>query len=509
MKLTAFSAPAKAGGKTSVRLSNGPGAAALALLLAATLAGGCATLPSVGPDYAPPKVPLPDAWHTDVSTPQDLPPPTPAAQRLADWWRQLGDPQLDRLIDTALADNLDLKLAQARLRQARASREQAVGGYYPTVTTSAGASRTKASTGGQAGLPETSAQSMYNVGFDASWELDLFGGTRRAVEAATADLQASQANLDDARVSLVAEVAQNYVDLRSYQQRLAIARANLESQTETERITDWRAQAGLDSASDVERARTTLEQTRASIPDLDIGLVAAKNRLAVLLGLHPGELDARLAEVRPLPAAPAGIASGIPAQVLRQRPDLLAAERTLAAETARVGQKLAQRFPSLSLSGTLGWQAATLGGLGATGSLLNSIAGTLAATLFDGGRLRSAVEIQSAVQEQALVSYEQSVLTALEEVENALREFASSEERTTARRAAAESALRAADLTRSMYASGLSDFEEVLDTERTRLTAENDLAQAEATRLQSLIKLYKALGGGWQPASGQQEHTAS
>jgi outer membrane protein TolC len=194
------------------------------------------------------------------------------------------------------------------------------------------------------------------------------------------------------------------------------------------------------------------------------------------------------------------VASGIPADVLRQRPDLIAAERTLAAETARVGQKLAQHYPSLNLTASFGWQAYSLGGLGAAGSLTHALGGTLAATLFDAGRLRAQVEIQNAVQEQALVTYRSSVLTALEEVENALVGYAAARERVDARRAAADSARNAADLARKLYQSGLTDFQQVLDTQRTQLTAEDNLAVADATLRTSLIALYKALGGGWEGA---------
>lgn len=464
------------------------------LWLAVMLLGGCSQLPSVGPDYQLPTLAVPAGWTAT------LPAPAEQAPDLARWWQQLDDPLLDRLVGEALAGSLDLRLARSRLRQARAAREQSMSGFFPTLTASTAASRSKNAQVVSA-VPE---RTLYDAGFDASWEIDLFGGTRRAVEAATAGQAATAANLENARVSLVAEVAQNYVDVRSYQRRLAIARDNLASQSETLQITEWRNQAGLASSSDVEQARTNREQTRAGIPDLEVGLSAAENRLAVLLGRQPGALHAELLDPRPLPTVKAAIGAGIPADVLRQRPDLIAAERTLAAETARVGQKLAARFPSLALSGSFGWQAYSFAALGGSDTLLRTLGGSLAATLFDGGKLRSAVDIQSAVQEEALISYEASVLVALEEVENALVAYAASRERVDARRQAAESARNAAQLSRSLYESGLADFQKVLETERTRLTAEDSLATAEATVLSSLIKLYKALGGGWeQPATAQ------
>lgn len=466
-----------------------PRSHALPLLLTLALLGGCAAhLPSVGPDYQPPELPMPKAWSIDIA---DAVPPPATRQTLTNWWRQFDDPLLDRLIEIALADGLDLRLAQARLRQARAGRALAEAEPLPVLSASTGASRNNG-----AAAP---SRTTYDAGFDAVWEIDIFGGSRRAIEAAAADQQAAEAKLGQARISLLAEVARNYVEFRSYQQRLAIARNHLASQEETAQITQWRYQAGLAAAGDVEQARTSREQTRATLPDLQIGLAAAENRLATLLGRNPGELPAELAEPRALPAVPPTMAADIPAAVLRQRPDLIAAERTLAAETARIGQKQAQRFPSLNLNGSFGWQAYRYTALGGGDTLVRALGGALAATLFDGGRLRNTVEIQNAVQEQALLAYRNSVLTALEEVENALQTHAAGHERLAARRAAAAAAREAAQLTQQLYQSGLADFQKVLETERTRLSAEDSLATAEAALRTSLIGLYKALGGGWQP----------
>lgn len=451
----------------------------------------------VGPDYRLPNLSLPHAWFTEP------PPPVvtdKAETYLARWWTQFADPQLDWLIEQALAGSLDLKLAQARLQQARTSRQSAVAGLSPTLSASLGGNRSKTS----AAIAPQPTRTLYDAGFDAAWELDVFGGNRRSLEAATADLAASQASADNARVSLVAEVARNYVELRADQRRVAIARDNLASQGETLQITEWRYQAGLARASEVEQARTAREQTRAGIPDLEVALAAAENRLAVLLGRHPGELHEQLAGPQPLPAIPENVAAGIPADVLRQRPDLIAAERSLAAETARVGQKLAQRFPSLTLSGTFGWQAYSLAALGGSGTIARALGGTLAATLFDGGRLKSQVAVQSAVQEQALLSYQGSVLAALEEIENALKAYAAGRERVDARRAAAESARNAAELSRNLYQSGLADFQQVLETQRTQLSTEDSLAIADAALRTALITLYKALGGGWEATAGDQ-----
>jgi NodT family efflux transporter outer membrane factor (OMF) lipoprotein len=471
------------------------------LLARLILAGALGWPAGAGPEPA-----LPPGW-TGLDPDAGLGDRPASGPVLARWWEQLGDPRLDDLVREALAGSPDLQLARARLREARATRLQVRSSLAPTLAATAGAQNGQygAGTGGvqngqygAGGVPG----SLYDAGFDASWEADLFGAGRRGLEAATADVQASAASLVEVRVALLAEVAEAYVELRSAQRRGAIARANLASQTETVQITRWRCQAGLAPDTDLEQARTSQEQTRAALPDLEAAQASARHRLAVLLGRSPGALDPRLAEPAPLPRVPAAVAAGIPAGVLRQRPDLIAAERTLAAETARTRQKRAQRFPSLDLTASFGWQAYSLSALGGAGTLARTLGGTLAATLFDGGRLRSAVAIQDAVQEQALITYQQSVLTALEEVEDALAAYARSRDRVAALAAAAQAAASAAELAHQRYLAGLVDFRTVLDTERTRLGVEDDLAVAEAARLTHLIQLYKALGGGWEGAAG-------
>lgn len=458
------------------------GATALAILLA-----GCA---SVGPDYVAPAPVAPAAWRGAAAA--GVPPAFVAD--LSRWWTQLGDHELDTLIDTALADSIDLDAARARLREARARRLQAGAAQWPSVTASGAATRSRndASSAGTVNL--------YNAGFDASWEADLFGGTRRSIEAAQADLQASQASLHDAQVSLVAEVALNYVELRSAQARLAIAHANLDSQGETLQLTDWRVQAGLASAVDLEQARSNYAQTLAQIPTLQTTLTEAQYRLDILLGRTPGTLAAQLGTPAPLPslpALPAQLALGIPADTLRQRPDVRAAERRLAADTARIGVATAALYPSLRLSGSIGTEALTLGALGSAGTVARSLAAGVSGVLFDGGALRQQVEIQKAVRDQSLAAYRSSVLTALQDVENALAELSNGTSRRDALRTATEAARNAALLARQRYQSGLIDFQTVLDTERSLRSVEDSLASAEADRVSAFIRLYKALGGGW------------
>ncbi|MBI4997948.1 MAG: efflux transporter outer membrane subunit [Rhodocyclales bacterium] len=467
------------------------------LLLAAMLVwlGGCTQIPPL-PDSVRNEA-LPAAWRTTDTAIK------PAATRdLSSWWRQLGDPVLDDLIERALVEASDMRTAQARLKQVRASRDLAVANLFPSLGASGSASRSKS---GTAAGGSGATQTVYSAGFDASWEPSIFGGQRDAASGAEADLAASGATLDATRVSLAAEVALEYVTLRTYQQRLAIARDNTASQAETLQITDWKRQAGLATTLDVEQARTNLEQSRASIPSLEAGRATAEHRLAVLTGQAPGSLRERLQEIKPLPAPPDEIAVGIPADTLRQRPDVRAAEFALRGEMARSAEQRAARYPSLTLSGSWGWQAFSTAALGGSDTLVRSLAGSLAATLFDGGRIRARIGAQNAVEEQALVAYEASILSALEDVENALVSYAAGRERLDTRRRAAESARNAALLARTLYQAGSADFQKVLDTDRTRLTAEDGLAAAEGDLLAAVVKLYKALGGGWRAGGETQD----
>lgn len=463
------------------------------ILLASLVLVGCVT---VGPDYTPPEPDVPSTWRQIDTTAK---PAMHAAVTgdISQWWRGLNDPLLTGLIDEALLANNDLRSAQARLRQARAQRTVAVAGRYPAVTASGSASRSRSSE--EAGSGTT--RNYFSAGFDASWEADVFGGVRRGVEAAEADLESSEASLAYTRVTLASEVALGYVEMRTLQSRLGIARDNLASQSETLQITEWRAQAGLTSSQDVEQARSNREQTRAQIPTLETSLAEAEHSLDILLGKAPGTLHARFVEAAGLPSVPAEIAIGIPAETLRQRPDVRAAERTLAAETARLGVAEAARYPSFNLSGSIGLDALTLGAMGNSSAAASSLLAGITAPIFDAGRLRAQVDIQDAVREQARIAYEQTVLTALQDVENALVELARSQERVEALGNATESARVAAELARQRYSSGLIDFQSVLDTERTLLSNEDSLASAREFVVQALIRLYKALGGGWTPDS--------
>jgi NodT family efflux transporter outer membrane factor (OMF) lipoprotein len=399
---------------------------------------------------------------------------------------------------SAQRNNLDIRQAEARFRQARARYQQATAERMPTASFNASGSRSRSSesTGGASGA----TRSSYANSLDASWELDLFGGKRRAAESANASLEASQEALRDVMVSLLAEVALNYVQYRSAQTRLALVATHLAAQTETYDITRWRQQANLVTQLDVDQARMSQEQTRAELPVLRTSMEQAEHQLAILLGVPPGSLKERLsAGTAAAPAAASELAVGVPADVLRQRPDVREAERRLAAQTAQIGVAAAARYPDLTLSGSIGVEALELGNLYSAGA--RTARGLLKAGLnvFDGGRVRQNIAIQTALQEEALAAYEATVLAALKEVEDSLVAYANERAREQALQDAATAGDSAFKLARDKYASGLTDFQTVLSTQQSLLTVQSALASSHSEVTSDLIRLYKALGGGWTP----------
>ncbi len=450
---------------------------------------GCAT---VGPDYVLPDTPMPEAWHTPEKS--GLVGEHLNKGALAGWWSILNDPILTNLVESAVAGNLDLKEARARVREARARRGISEAGRFPTIDASGSARSSRSSEETGSGRE----RELYTAGFDAAWELDIFGGIKRAVEVAGAELQASEEDLRDVLVSLLAEVALNYVELRSFQTRLSVAEANLDAQKKTYNITRWRRQAGLTTQLDVEQAKYSLEQTRAQIPGLQTGLEQAKNRLAVLIGQHPGSLRDALAERKAIPVTPLEVAIGVPADILRRRPDVRRAERQLAAQTAEIGVATADLYPRFSLLGSIGLEALSLGNLFSLSSRTHGIGSTVVWPLFDAGAIRSNIEVQSALQQQALIRYEAAVLAALEDVENALVAYAKEQSRRQSLTEATEAARRAVELAQIQYSSGLIEFGNVLIAQRSLLSLQDQLAVSEGGVTSNLIALYKSLGGGWK-----------
>jgi len=457
-------------------------------LLAILILARCAT---VGPDYVPPDTSVPGDWHTQLKGGLTAGETDP--QMLANWWTTLKDPELSSLIERAVAGNLDLKKSWARVREARARRGISEANIFPNLDVTGSASRSYSSE--ETGSGKT--RELFAAGFDAGWELDIFGGAQRSIEAAEANLEAGQEGLRDVLVSLVAEVALNYVEARTYQARLAVAEANLKAQQETYELTGWRYEAGLSDELSVEQARYNLESTRSQIPTLHTGLEGAKNRLAVLLGEPPGAAHPEVEKPMPIPVTPLEVAVGVPADTLRHRPDVRQAERELAAQTARIGVATADLYPKFTLKGSIGLEALSLGNLISTGSRTYSIGPRITWPIFDAGAIRKNIEVQSALQEQALIQYEAAVLSALEEVENALAAYANEQVRRQSLLDATQAAERAVDLARVKYAAGLIDFQVVLDAQRSLLSLQGQLAQSDGTVTSNLIALYKVLGGGW------------
>jgi NodT family efflux transporter outer membrane factor (OMF) lipoprotein len=464
------------------------------LLLGTALLSACA----VGPNYRPksaPELGVPDAWSVTAA---------PTAEDLTRWWRKFDDPVLGQLVEQAAAANLDLAQAVARLRQAREALIVSRSQLFPSLSGSAGYSRTETLKGGGTvvTLPDGTVantggggRSNFSLGLDASYQADLFGGIRRDVEASRAQYEAAGFDYATALLSVESEVARNYVLARALQAQLENARASLAIQDDNLEIAQFRVQAGLVSSVDVEQARASRAQTAATIPQIEQQYNAAVSRIGVLTGQAPGALKPMLAAPRPIPSGPQTVGAGIPANVLRQRPDVRSAERNLAGATAQIGVAKAQLFPALNLSGSLDTNAASIGGLFET--ITGNLFAGLTQAIFNGGRLNAQVRSSRAAAEGALAGYKSAVLTALEDIENALVALQAAQERERQFAIAYDAANASAILARSQYRSGLTDFTTLNTQEAALISARNGLVQARSDKATALIALYAALGGGW------------
>jgi len=450
---------------------------------------GCA---AVGPDYARVEPQMPDEWHAELQS--GLTAGSLEFATLAYWWSTLNDAELDSLVARAVKGNLDLKNARARVREARALRGISKANLFPTLDAAALALKQRSSENSGTGTEST----LYTANFDAGWELDVFGGVRRSVEAAQASLEATQEDLYNVLVSLLAEVALNYVEVRTFQARLAVTEANIKTQQETYDLNQSRYQAGIIDELPVQQSLRILESSRSQIPSLKTGLEAAKNRLAVLLGEQPGKLHRELAAKRPIPELPKTVVIGIPAETLRHRPDIRRAERNLAAQTARIGVATADLYPKFRLFGTIGLESLSSGDFFEWASRTWSIGPGVSWKIFQGGAIRQNIEVQTARQEQALIQYEAAVLRAQEEVENILVAYAKEQLRRESLSKAATAAQRAALVAKDQYQAGLVDFNNVLDAQRSLLILQDVLNQSNGAVITNLVRLYKALGGGWK-----------
>ena len=448
----------------------------------------------VGPDYQPVELDAPETWHTELQGGLSAGPTNP--KTLARWWDVLEDAQLSSLEERAVNGNLGLKDAQARVNEARAMRGISSAGFFPTLDATAAADKSRSSESGGTG----NVTNRYAAGFDAGWEVDIFGGVRRSVEAAQANLEATQENLHGVLVSLSAEVALNYLELRTYQARLDTIEATISALQETYEINFSRYQSGLISELPVQESLRLLESARSRVPAFETGLEATKNRLAVLLGGFPGGLHEELAQRRQIPGLPATVLVGIPAETLRHRPDVRYAERNLAAQTARIGVATADLYPKFHLMGTLGLESIAAGDLFQSTSQTWGIGPGVRWRIFDAGAVRQNIQVQNARQEQALIFYEATLLRAQEEVENALVAYAKEQLSQESIAKASAAAEQAELLANDQYQAGLVNYSNVLDAQRALLLLRDELAQSNGAVTANLVRLYKAFGGGWEPA---------
>ncbi|CAM3631787.1 RND transporter [Bordetella sputigena] len=478
---------------------------AVAVIAGLALAG-C----TVGPDYhgAPDAAPDALARAAFVRTPSVAVATGPAISK---WWLALNDPLLNTLVDQALAHNPDVHAAQARLRASRAQLQQATANGMPTVGAVGAAVRTRApdtsaltqgsqgnGDGSNNGSSGRGPVQFYTAGFDASWELDLFGGTRRAVEAASAEADAVRADLADTQVSLAAEVAQAYISLRDQQQRLALARRSAELQQRMLDLTEQRRARGTAADVDVQRLSTQVSTTRATLVPLEAQIDESLDRLAVLTGREPGALDQELSASAPLPALPDRVAVGNPAAMLRQRPDIRGAERRLASANAQIGEHVADLFPKVTLFGDISFSASTLGHLARKENFSWVGVPYLQWNILDFGRTQGAIHAAEASRDEAEARYAHTVLAALQDANTALSRYGHQREHLVRLRQVQDYAQRSADLTRQRYSAGVATLIDLLDTQRSEFAAQQDVVAGQAELLQDFVSLQKSLGLGWQ-----------
>lgn len=499
----------------------------------ALLLGVIGTSCTVGPNYKRPKLELPADWVGAARTPEGVPTTqasqtVQAAADVARWWTSLDDPVLDTLVERAIESNLDLQRAAARVRQARGSVGVSQAGLFPTAdlggryshsvtgpgddqregTTVTLPDGTPITTGGGGG--RETRRDLWRAGIDAAWELDVFGGIRRDVEAARADEQFAVEDWRDVLVTLVSEVALNYADLRQFQRQIDIAVKNLDAQVHTAEVTRQKFEGGEVSRLDVVNADAQVASTRSQIPGLRTAERQAIYNLSVLLGREPAALVDELSHGGPIPDVPRQIPIGLPSDLLRRRPDIRRAEAAAHAATARVGVAVADLFPRFSLTGSLGLQGNQINSLGDARNYFWSLGPSVSWPLFDAGRIRSNINVRTAAQEESLLTYRNTILVAMRDVENALVAFTNEQERRQSLIESVRQNRAAVDLSLKLYSQGTEEFLNVLNAQRSLLVAEAALADSDRTVCANLIALYKALGGGWEtPAAPAAQQAAA
>ncbi|HYI04221.1 MAG TPA: efflux transporter outer membrane subunit [Reyranella sp.] len=457
--------------------------------LAAAVLAACA----VGPNYHAPEPTAAEKFDSLEAT-------YSAEQGVAQFWQTFADTELDKLVNEALASNHDLRIAIARVSEARALRRDRAFDLAPSINAGGGYTKQRTSTANT--LPGAARESeFYDAGFDAFWELDFFGGVRRGIEASHAQLGAVEAQRRDAQVIVTAEVTRTYFELRGQQQQLDVARRNVANQRSTLELAQVRLEAGSGTEFDTARAQAQLSGTLGSIAPLEAAVARSIHRLSVLVGREPGALRAELSPVKELPALPGIVPVGDPAGMLRRRPDIRVAERELAGATAGVGVAIAALFPRVTFTGNAGYIAASSGALGDRGTDSYVLAPGISWGIFDFGHVQARIGAAKWRKEGAVLRYEQTVLQALEETEDSLVTHARARDRLVHDEAAVRASNTAAGLARVRYENGASDFLQVLDAERTLLESEDRLARSRTEAATSLIAVYKSLGGGWETGS--------
>jgi NodT family efflux transporter outer membrane factor (OMF) lipoprotein len=420
------------------------------------------------------------------------------SEALAQWWNTLNDPVLTQLIQHAVVNSPDIKDAQARVRQSRAQLGISAAGLFPMLDTSGSYTRNLNSENMPKWIESTDEANIYHAGFDATWEIDIFGGVRRGVEAAKADLQSQTEGLNNIWVTLAGEIAQNYIMLRTFQQRLIVVQANLDTQTKTLELVESLYRSGLRNELAVHQARYMMETTRSLIPTLKSNIEAFRNTLCLLTGQIPGELDDLISKAKPIPVPTIKTVVGIPAETLRNRPDIRQAERALAAQTARIGQATADLYPKFRLFGSIGLESLESNTWFESPSQMHNLGGVVSWPIFHGGSIRENIKVQEAIQEQMLARYEKTVLVSVKEVRDALMAYAQEQKSYEALVQAVKSAQAALDISQDQYKNGLIDFNNVLDAQRSVLALQESLVMSEGTISADFVRIYKALGGGWQ-----------
>ncbi|BCX47495.1 efflux transporter, NodT family [Haloferula helveola] len=460
------------------------------------LISGCMV---VGTDYTSPDTITPDSWHQSLSS--DL---HSGSSSLEKWWTRFNDPTLNRLIDTARGSNRDLAIAYERINEARASRGIARSQLFPTIDFGGGVSRGRTSQNlGTPSPPAGKTGDFWSTGLDAGWEIDFFGGVRRSIEASNATVEGTEELYRDTMVSLLAEVAYAYIQIRTLDERIRLAENNIKNQRDSVGLTQDRFDAGLAPELDVSQATTNLASTEAFVPALRNQRDVALNRLATLIGRYPGAASSFIGSSKGIPVPPRSAGTGIPSDLVRSRPDIRAAERSLAAQTALIGVAEADLFPRFTLSGTFQLQSTAASSLTESNSRNYSFGPSFRWNIFSAGRIKNQIAIEESRTKQAYLNYESTVLKAVEEVENALSSVRNERDRLGALNTAVTASEKTVSLVKDNYGEGLIDFQNVLDAERTIFANEDERAVSQGQIAAAYVALFKSLGGGTRMRSAK------